>query len=237
MTYRSDLPGQSPVEALDALLEDRGPLANRVAVAGSEITRNEGMVAPLLLDLWDNYGIGDLDGGRLRLCVPSELDEPVTALFRGDPDFSDGRGRTDLRAVAHTAFGDLFLWSARHWLVHVNIVLGLVEAPFLIHRELRSHPDTVALELLLRAKGPILDMVDASGTPMYDRAQAAFDPLPRMVIYAPGAAITADPLPRFEDLYAAHYPEWLLERVQSKVWYLSDLASGQPNMRVIGGRQ
>jgi len=86
----------------------------------------------------------------------------------------------------------------------------------------------------LRAEGFILDMMDAEDQPMFERAQAAFDPLPRMVIYAPGEAITADPIPRFDRLYAAHDPEWLLGRARSKVWYLSDLASGRPNIRSIG---
>lgn len=236
MTFRSNLPGLAAKAALAKLIKDRGPLRNAVDVRPGEIARFEGRIAPLLLDLWDNYGVGDLAQGALRLCAPFELQDAVQAIFRGDPEFSDKTGRIGVHAVAHTAFGDLFLWSERHWLVHVNIVLGLVEAPFLHHPEMRSHPDTVAYEMLLNASGPILDMADADGVPMLERAQKAFDPLPRMVIYAPGQAISADPFPRFEDLYAAHYPEWLLDRAQSKVWYLSDLATGRPNIREIGGR-
>jgi hypothetical protein len=236
MTFRSDLPGFSAEAALADLIQSRGPLLNAVAVRPGEIARFEGRVAPLLLDFWENYGVGDLLQGQLRLCVPFELQEAVQSIFRGDPEFSDKNGVIDVHAVAHTAFGDLFLWSERHWLVHVNVVLGLVEAPLLHHPEMRTHPDTVAHEMILKASGPVLDMADASGAPMLERAQKAFDPLPRMVVYAPGPAISANPIPDFEDLYAAHYPEWLLERAQSRVWYLSDLATGRPNIRVIGDR-
>ena len=235
MVYRSDLPGQSPKVALDALIAKRGPLASRVGVRAQEIGSYEGKVANILLDLWDNHGVGDLAEGQLRLCVPSELREAADTIFRGDPEFTDAAGRCSAHPVAHTAFGDLFLWSERHWLVHVNVVMGLVEAPFLHRPELRSHPDTVALEMLLHAEGPILDMYDGDGNPMYQRAREAFDPLPRMVIYAPGEAMSPDPYPEFGRLYAAHYPEWLADRARSKTWYLSDLASGRPNIRVIGG--
>lgn len=234
MSFRSNLPGQSADTALSNLVRDRGPLKNAVDVRSQEIAFHEGKVAPLLLDFWDNYGVGDLSDGRLRLCVPAELREATNAIFQGDPDFSDEFGVPNVHAVAHTAFGDLFLWSEQHWIVHVNIVLGLIEAPFLHRPEMKSHPDTVALELLLQAEGLILDMTDENQQPMYERAKEAFDPLPRMVIYAPGEAITADPHPRFDALYAAHYPEWLLDRAQSKVWYLSDLATGRPNIRTIG---
>jgi hypothetical protein len=234
MVFRSDLPGQSAQAALAALLAERGPLANKVAVRAQEIAAHEGKVANILLDLWENHGVGDLTKGQLRLCVPSELREGVELIFRHDPDFIDDAGQPAVHAVAHTAFGDLFLWSERHWLVHVNIVLGLVEAPFLHRPASRSHPDTVALDMLLRAEGPLLDMVDAEGNPMFERARSAFDPLPRMVIYAPGKAMTADPIPSFDQLYAAHYPEWLADRARSKVWYLSDIATGRPNIRKIG---
>ena len=234
MSFRSDLPDQSADTALSNLLRDRGPLKNAVEVRSQEIAFHEGKVAPLLLDFWENYGVGDLSQGRLRLCAPTELRDAANTIFVGDPEFSDDAGVPDVHAVAHTAFGDLFLWSERHWLMHVNIVLGLVEAPFLHRPELKSHPDTVALEMLLQAEGFILDMMDESDQPMFERAQEAFDPLPRMVIYAPGEAITAAPYPRFDALYAAHYPEWLLDRAQSKVWHLSDLATGRPNIRTIG---
>jgi hypothetical protein len=234
MVFRSDLPGQSAQVALAELISTRGPLANQVKVRAQEIAAHEGKVANILLDLWENHGVGDLTKGQLRLCVPFELREAVEQIFSHDPDFIDDAGQTAVHAVAHTAFGDLFLWSERHWLVHVNVVLGLVEAPFLHRPATGSHPDSVVLEMLLRAEGPLLDMADADGNPMFQRAQSAFDPLPRMVIYAPGKAITADPEPSFETLYAAHYPEWLADRARSKTWYLSDLATGRPNIRKIG---
>lgn len=230
MAQRSDLPDGTLADLLDA----RGPLDHAVEVRHEEILRYENLMPPILLDIWEAHGVGDLAGGRLRLCVPAELTDPVQALFRGDPEFSLEDGRIDAHAVAHTAFGDLFLWSERHWLVHLNVVQGLVEAPFLHRPTLRLHADTTARDMLFMAPSDLLDMHDTEDQPMFERAQAAFDPLPRMIIYAPGPAEAADPFPSFDDLYAAHYPEWLLARVTSKVWYLSDLQGGRPNIRRIG---
>ncbi|QDC09482.1 GAD-like domain-containing protein [Oceanicola sp. D3] len=233
MSGRSELPGAA--EELAALIEARGPLEMRAPVTAAEITLHEGRVAPILLDLWEDHGVGDLADGGLRLCVPGELRSAVDKLFSGDPDFSlPEERRVDVHAFAHTAFGNLFLWSERHWLIYVDVVQGLVEAPFLHRPESRRQPDRVALDWGLAAEGPLLDMVDSGGQPMLERAQEAFDPLPRMVIYAPGAAASAEPIPDFEDLYAAHYPEWLEERAASKVWYLSDMATRRFNIREIG---
>lgn len=236
MVYRSDLTPPGPKAALEALIKERGPLDQPAPVRLAELERLEGKVAPILLDLWDNFGVGDLAGGQLRLCVPFEVQDAVTTIFARDPDFSLPDGRVDVHGFAHTAFGNLFAWSERHWLIHIDVVLGLIDAPFLVRPEARTHPDAIVLDLALRADKRLLDMVDENDAPMFQRAREAHGPLGRMTIYAPGPPVTHDPYPTFAKLYRAPYPDWLGERAISKVWYLSDSATGNFNLRTIGGR-
>lgn len=48
----------------------------------------EPLLPAVILDLSRNLGVGDLDGGRLRLCVPRSLQGVVDQIFEGDPDLA-----------------------------------------------------------------------------------------------------------------------------------------------------
>ncbi|QUJ78128.1 GAD-like domain-containing protein [Sulfitobacter albidus] len=239
--------------SIDRILSERGPLAQALEVPEKFITPNLGRVPAIMLDFWAKAGVGDLADGMLRLCLPRELETEIAQLFRNDPDFgfpilpegvekeetqADTEPRiTDVHALAHTAFGNLLLWSERHGLVHVDIVQGLVEAPFLFNPEAAPAPDRAALDFILGADPFILDMDDRDQQPMFDRAVTKFGPMKRMFIYAPGPAATGDPIPDVDDLFPAPYPEWLEERIMTKRFTLVDLATGRFDVRPIGARK
>lgn len=237
--------------ALAAALTELGPMTQAAVPKTRDIERYVGRVPDILLDLWATKGVGDLRSGMLRLCLPSELAPQLSALFRGDPDFGFPPGvedtrptlaedgtptprATDVHALAHTLFGDLLLWSERHGLMHVNIVQGLIEAPFLFHPHAAAHPDTAAIDYVLRVDPFLLDMDDRNMQPMHARALELFGPLRRMFIYAPGPAATHDPIPTIDALFPHSYPEWLDERISSKIWSLSDMSTQRFNVRKIG---
>ena len=246
MANFSSHPGAS--ESLAAALRELGPMTQAAEPPASDIARYQGRVPDILLDLWSDTGVGDLRDGQLRLCLPSELAQQMADLFRGDPDFGFPPGvddpqpqvagvrprDTDVHAVAHTLFGDLFLWSERHGLMHVNIVQGLVEAPFLFDPSAAPHPDEVVINLILRTDPFLLDMDDRDMQPMFARAFEAIGPLRRMFIYAPGPAATHDPVPTVDALCPHSYPEGLEDRIRSKRWSLSDLSTQRFNVRPIG---
>ncbi len=230
------------VADLARLLVERGPIASVQAVPPEIVMAHEGHVPGIILDLWENHGVGDLLGGRIKLCVPTELEGAVEHLFRSDPDFGPppgpnvSRRATDVHAIAHGAFGDLVLWSERHGPVLVNVRLGLVEAPFLFRPETAPRPDVAIMRLVLGADPAFLDAADADGAPMFDRAVAAYGPLARLRIYAIGVAQGGAAMPpSIETLIPAPYRKWLKDRVVSKVWKLSDIAKGRLNIRRIGG--
>ena len=230
---------------LARLLAERGPLDSARAVPREVVVAHEGRVPGILLDLWEDHGVGDLAGGRIKLCVPTELDGAVAHLFGGDPNFgpspvgagteTGAGGATDVHAIAHGPFGSLILWSERHGLVLVDMRLGMVEAPFLFRPGTAPPPDAAILGMVLSADPAFLDLTDASGAMMFERAVAAHGRLGRMRIYAPGAAEggAAKP-PTVEGLIPVPYRDWLEDRVVSKVWRLSDLATGRTDVRRIG---
>ncbi|WP_299692264.1 GAD-like domain-containing protein [uncultured Tateyamaria sp.] len=251
MAQYSTHPGAA--DALAAALAELGPMTQTIKPPDTAVSRYVGRVPDILLDLWTGTGVGDLRDGTLRLCLPLELAPQIADLFRGDPDFgfprdvedhrpviaADGtptRRDTDVHAVAHTVFGDLFLWSERHGLMHVNIVQGLIEAPFLFAPDAAPHPDDATINLILRTDPFLLDMDDRDMQPMHGRALEKFGPLRRMFIYAPGPAATHDPIPTVDALFPHTFPEWLEERIRSKRWFLSDMSTQRFDVRPIGLR-
>lgn len=252
MATFSDLPDAEAT--LQQIVSDLGPLVQPVDVP-KDVTRHYvGRVPDIILDFWSTFGVGDLRGGMLRLCLPFELGSQMEGLFRGDPDFgfpdgivdanpplTDAFGKpttrlrhTDVHALAHTAFGDLLLWSERHGLMHVGVVPGRVLAPFLFNPETVPSADRAAIDLILKADPLLLDMDDREMQPMYDQAFEKFGPMKRMFIYAPGPAATGDPFPVLEDVFPHSFPEWLEERIRSKYWNLADLENQRLEVRAIG---
>ncbi|WP_415919332.1 GAD-like domain-containing protein [Tateyamaria sp. SN6-1] len=243
MARYSDHPGADA--RLRAVLEAQGPMTLPVVPPADMIAGFVGRVPDILLDLWSDTGVGDLRGGAMRLCLPSELAPQMATLFRADPDFGFPEGvkdpqpaarlrHTDVHAIAHSPFGDIIAWSERHGFVHINIVQGLVAAPFLFNPKGAPHPDDAALDFILGADDAVFDMDDRDMQPMLAPAVDTFGPLKRMFIYAPGPAATHDPIPTLDVLFPHSYPEWLDERIASKRWTLADLAGGRLNVRRIG---
>ena len=236
----------TPQDAADLarLLAERGPLDPVQPVPPGIVTAYEGRVPGILLDLWEDRGVGDLLGGRIKLCVPTELSGAVEYLFRGDPDFGAPpaagpdapRRATDVHAIAHGPFGELLLWSERHGLVQLMVRLGLVEASFLHRPATAPRPDAAILDFVLGADPAVFDLADEDGVPMFDRARSAYGPRGRLEIYAPGIAQGGmGTPPRVETLIPAPYRPWLEGRIVASVWRLSDLATGRMNIRRIGG--
>ena len=252
MATFSDIPGAQA--AVEQILRDLGPLVQPAEVPEEAIRYYVGRVPDIILDFWSKAGVGDLRGGMLRLCLPFELGSQMGGLFRGDPDFgfpegtvdpnpplidpfgkpSSGMRHTDVHALAHTAFGDLLLWSERHGLMHVSVVMGMIRAPFLFKPDAAPDADTVGIDYFLKAPPEFLDMDDREMQPMYERAFEKFGPMKRMFIYAPGPAATGDPDPTINDLFPHSYPEWLEERIRSMIWTLADLEGQRLQVREIG---
>ncbi len=216
LQYLSMIDGVSGKVFLDQLMAERGPMRDVRAVPEAVAAAYVGRVPDIIIDLWRAHGVGNLAGGRLRLCLPSDFTDATGRLFDRDPDFAG-----DCHVIAHSAFGDLLIWSERHWLVHVGMLLGMVDAPMLFDPKLKVAADKVALDFILKANPALLDMADAAGGPMFEPAQAALGRLKPGQIYglfplpfnmdAPGIdALQIVPADQYLDakLQMATFPLW-----------------------------
>lgn len=229
MTYRSIIDGQSGEPFIAEAMATNGPLLNVSAVPAEIIAMYKPMLPALVLDVWDNYGVGDLGGGRLRLCVPRSLQGAVDQLFEGDPYLGG-----DTYALAYGAFGDLVAWNTRHQIVYINMQLSSVEVPALIRPNRRGAEDRVVLDGLLSLHPGAMDAFDAEGTQMFDRAEAQYGALPPLHIYGMFPPAPFDEPFTLDNHQIAEVDEWLSIKFAESTFSLDDPAEGRFGIRNIG---
>jgi len=176
--FTSIVDGQSGERLIRNAFSKTGPLKDVKGIDAKTVTFWTGRVPDTLIDVWVNFGIGTLNDGRLRLCLPEEF-EPVTKiLFGNDPDFFG-----DTYAIAVGAFGDIFFWSERHWLCQFSIYRMAFFAPALFHPDLKKNSNKTVIDYILSADPWASDMGDIDGKPMYSRVREALGPLPEKSLY------------------------------------------------------
>lgn len=232
MSYRSIINGQDGEAAIAAAIAALGPLENAQPVPVEIITFYEKRVPGVLIDVWENYGIGDLAQGRLRFCIPGAFNPVVAQLFGNDPYFAN-----QVQVVAYGAFGDLILWHEKYQIVSVNMQLSSVEMPAFFNPALFGPADQVLYERLLQMHPNTMDAYDADGDPMFDRAKDAMGPLAELQIYG------MQPPAPFHEAFTLdnHKPvdvtEWLSQKIAASVFTLDDPAGGRFAVRPIGPLQ
>lgn len=176
--FISKIDGRSAESLIRKALAKTGPLKNLKSVDAKTIAYWTGHVPDALIDVWANFGIGTLNGGRLRLCLPEEFEQVTRLLFNADSDFSD-----DTHAVAVSAFGDIFFWSARHWLCHFSITKMAFFTPLLFNPELKTDPNQLFIDWILSSDPMMSELIDLDGKPMYDLIKKELGPLPSGAFY------------------------------------------------------
>lgn len=224
MAYR--LPAS---EALIAqVLAEHGPLRHSEPVPPEIIDSHQGRVPDLVLDFWEHKGIGELGGGRMRLCLPEMFAEPLALLFRDDPDFAQGTV-----ALAYGPFGSLILWNNAEWLALLTHPGAIVDAPFVGESKAGLDPNRIAFDYFLNADPVIMDVIDDAGDEMFDRALAQLGALRPGQIYAP---MPPDSFREVEvgRLQVVDAREWIEARFLGQVYMLHDLMDDRLNIRRIG---
>lgn len=229
MTFRSSINGVSAETLIVQAIESHGPLLDAVSVPNVVAGQYEKNIPDLVLDIWDNFGVGDLDEGRLRLCVPRSLQGVVDSLFDGDPYLGG-----DTYALAYGAFGDLVLWNTRHQMVYVNMQLASVDVPSLIDPARRVPDDEAAFEGLLQRHPLIMDAFDANGDMMFEAAQKRFDALPPLHIYGMYPPAPVNEAFALDNHKVVEVDEWLALKVAETTFRLDDLARERFGVRDIG---
>lgn len=220
MTYR--LPDSEAL--IRQVLAAHGPLKFPEPVPPEIIAQYEGRVPDLMLDFWENFGIGELGGGLMKLCIPEMFAEPLGLLFRGDPDFAEGT-----LALAYGPFGTLVLWNDREWLALVSHPGATVDAPFYRRDKGGLDANRVLFDYFLNADPNIMDVFDDDGTEMYARAEAALGELRPGLIYA-----QTGPDVGLDALALAPAAEWMADRFLEQTYMLHDLMGDRLNIRRIG---
>lgn len=229
MIYRSTIDGQSGAPFIAEALKAQGPMTNAAPVPPEILARYSKLLPGLVLDLWEAHGIGDLDGGRLRLCIPRSLQSVVNQLFDGDPDLGG-----DTYALAYGPFGDLVAWNARHQMVYVNMQLSAVDVPALVRPAARAPDDLAVLDGLLRLPLGVLDAYDAHAQPMFQPARDRYGELPALHIYG-----MFPPAPKNEPFIVENHriieaEEWLSLKLSDAAFQLADMQAQRFELRRIG---
>lgn len=229
MAYRSIINGQNGQPFIEAAIDAVGPMTNPQRLPADILARFDDNLPRALIDVWENQGIGDLDKGRLRLCIPGALRTPVNTLFGQDPYFAG-----QVQAIAFGAFGDLILWHDTYQIVYVNMQLAFVEMPVFFQPITKTSDDDAIYHQFLKMQAGALDAYDDTGTPMYDNAIAAHDELKELQIFG------MNPPAPFHEAYSLdrHHPtdviEWLGEKFAATTFTLNDPATGRGPVRNIG---
>lgn len=166
MKYISQINGRSGKEYIDEILEDEGPLLDAIRVDENTVQEWTGVLPDVLIDFWRHHGIGALQGGLMRLCLPQDFNGLLSQIFQADPDFS----HKDCHVVGYGPFGNLMVWSQRHWLCEVDFVHARLDAPRLLDPAKKLNANTPIVASLLGHPPDSLDAYDEDGKKLFARA-------------------------------------------------------------------
>jgi hypothetical protein len=206
-----------------------GPFVRQDEMPATEAESLIGTVPDLLVDLWRIHGLGEIMGGRIRLVQPSRFRGLVRFMLEGDPDFGTG-----CHVIAHTAFGDLILWHARHQFIYISVNQLFVFAPHLFRPAPRDLADEILIERLLQADPVIFDAHDLQGQPLFDAAKTAFG-LPEPPAVYGFIPLTFDPAGRtLETIRMVQPADYAGELLSMGALTLQDFEAQQLNIRTVG---
>lgn len=173
MTYISEIRGRSGKDHIDSVMKRAGPLLDARPVDEATLQTWTGTVPDILIDFWRNHGVGALQGGLMRLCIPSDFDGLLSQIFHADKDFS----HKDCHVIGYGPFGNLIVWSARHWIVRIELLHGRVSASGLSDPSKKHNENASIVAHLLGHQPDSLDVVDDDGKKLFKPAVSALGPL------------------------------------------------------------
>lgn len=224
MAYR--LPGHKAL--VEQALAAHGPLRHAQPVPADTIAEWEGLLPELLLDFWENHGVGELGGGLMRLCPPQMFAEPLALLLRGDPDFEQGTV-----ALAYGPFGSLILWNRREWLGLLTHPGAMLDAPFLGRSKAGLDPNRILFDHVLNADPSFMDVIGDDGQDLFLPVQARLGALLPGQIYAPLPPEDQYPISA-QAMHRLDAQDWLGARFSGQVHMLHDLMGERLNIRPLG---
>lgn len=231
MTYISEIKGRSGKDHIDSVLKRSGPLIGASVVPAATLETWTGVLPDILIDFWRNHGLGALQGGLMRLCVPDEFDGLLSEVFQADKDFS----HKDCHVIGYGPFGNLIVWSTRHWIVRIDLLRGRVSASGLADPRKKHNENASIVADLLGHQPDSLDVVDYDGKKMFKPAVSALGPLKTGQAFGFFPALAMGGAPQIANLKTVQAMEHFLFLAQLKQFQLVDYLGNSPsNLRPIG---
>jgi hypothetical protein len=212
------------------LFEDNGAFSISQKITDEIAESFSGKLPEFLIQLWKKHGIGSWSGGLINLCNPSNFDGLLSQIFHADKDFS----HQDCHVFGYSAFGQVLVWSERHWIVEVDLLRGRLSSAGLIYPEKKTDPD-MSLLLSILTDNDSLNAYDDNNKPLFARARKKLGALEQGECYGFFPALAMGGAPDLKNLKRVKVLEHFIFLAQLQQFSLIDyLARPISEVRKIG---
>lgn len=136
-----------------------------------------GVLPDLLIEVWEDYGLIKIAGGRMQLIAPNYLDALVSHITGDDADLGG-----DTHAIAIGDLGEVVLWSGRHGFGFLSPQYRAIYMPHITNPRMPPADQQIA-EHVLRLHTETIEARDPGGKPVYARLEKQLGALPPLCIY------------------------------------------------------
>jgi hypothetical protein len=220
-------PGMNIQEDIDGIMAENGRLTPRSPVTPQIIAQYQGKLPKLLTTFWLQHGVGSWKGGLFTLCLPGDFQGLLSQVFAADPDFS----HKDCHVIGYSAFGQLLVWSERHWVTRVDLLTGRVSCQVLVSPEKAGNPE-IHMSTALSVNADAIDVLDAGGNKLFAPAMRQMGgPGPGEAFgFVPALAVGGAPRLESMRIVPAPEPEHFLFLAQLQQFKLVDYLSKPPRI-------
>jgi hypothetical protein len=179
-------------------LEQFGDPTESVRVQPETGERFRGKLPDQLLAYWNEVGFASFKNGLFVLTNPDEY-EPAFEEWVGDTELVE---KDAYYVIARTAFGKLFLWGTKTgYMYDVNPVQGWIYGEDRHTGDIGAGNADECLARFFSGTNPEdLDIKDADGKPLFERAVAKLGPLAMDEVFAFEPALTAGGTAKLDNL-------------------------------------
>lgn len=217
-------------EDIDDIMDENGVYDAAVPVTQETLALYTGKLPDLLTTFWAQHGFGAWKNGLFRLCTPRDFEGLLSQIFHADTDFS----HTDCHVYGYSAFGQLLVWSERHWVTHIDLINARVSCPNLSAPENAINAE-IHMSTSLSVNSGALDVEDDDGKKLFTRAFRKLGrPGPEQAFgFFPALAMGG--APKLENITIVSALEHFLFLAQLQQFQLVDYLSRPPRVvRTIG---
>lgn len=219
-------------ENIEAIFARNGPFAPGRSVSVETVSEYRGKLPDILLDIWGTQGVGVWGDGLFQLCVPTDFDGLLSQIFHADDDLS----HRDCHVIGYGAFGELLVWSEKHWITHIYLNRAEVICAGLISPEKkRSTEASIATTLFGLSKDVTLLGYDEEGKPLLSRTKKRLGNLSPGQAFGFFPALPMGGAPNIENIRIVPALEHFLFLAQLQQFKLVDYLAQPPKVvREIG---